>query len=929
MIEFYVLGQLQVWADGSRLRLRGTRQERLLAGLLLDSGRTVPIERLAAAVWEDEPPPTAERQVRNLAADLRRRLVAAGAPAQTMATERAGYRIAVDGDRLDAERFHKLVATARAGRDSDPAGAVAAFRAALALWRGELLDGLGGRLVESVAPAWTERRLAAWEECLSLELALGRHADVVAELSELAVRYPFRERLTELAMLALYRCGRQSEALTAYRELRCRLADELGVDPTGDVTRLHEAILRRDVAPREAEQAAQAPRPAQLPARPPTFVGRDAELAVLDALAARTAAEGAEGAGAVGAITGTAGVGKTALAVHWSHRAAERFPDGQLYVDLHGFEPSGTHVSAGEAVRGFLDALGVSGPRVPDGEAAQAALYRTLLSGRRMLVVLDNARDAAHVRPLLPGSGTCMVLVTSRDELTGLVAVADARPLPMKLFSSSEATDLLTRRIGKERVTAEPDAVDAIVRRCAGLPLALAITAARAATRPGFDLSSLAGELRDANGFPAGPLSGTDPATDIASVFDWSYRTLRPEAARLFRLIGVHPGTDVTAAAAASLAGVGVEESERLLRDLARGHLVAEPVPGRFAAHDLLRAYAAHLAHAHEPPAERTNAVRRVLDHYLRTAHAATLLLNPRRDAVPLVEPLPGVIPQVLCTTDAALRWFTEEHDTLLAAVTAAADLGLDAHAWQLAWAYAPILDRRGYWRDWIAVQEVALDAARRLGDLRGQADGHRHLAGALGRLGRYDEASAHYTRALELYQELADGTGEANMLINLSWVFEQQGRHRDALAATLRSLDIFRAAGNRTGEAVALNATGWHLAHLEEFADAADYCGRALALHEALENPVGAGNTFDSLGFIRHRLGDLDGAAEAYARSLEIFRRVGDRYSEACAMAHIGDVLYAAGTPVAARNAWRDALAVFERFSPRDAERIRVKLLQ
>jgi DNA-binding SARP family transcriptional activator/tetratricopeptide (TPR) repeat protein len=926
LIEFYVLGQLQVWADGARLRLRGTRQERLLAGLLLDSGRTVPIERLASAVWDGEPPTTAERQVRNLAADLRRRLVAAGAPEGMMATERAGYRIAVDSDGLDAERFNRLVATARAGRDSDAAGAVAAFRAALALWRGDLLDGLGGRLVESVAPAWTERRLAAWEECLSLELALGRHADVVAELGELAGRYPFRERLTELSMLALYRCGRQSEALTAYRALRDRLVDELGVDPTGDVTRLHDAILRRDVAPREAERAAATPRPAQLPAGPPTFVGREDELAVLNGLAART---NAAGQAAVCAITGTAGVGKTALTVHWSHRAAERFPDGQLYVDLRGFDPSGTHVSPGEAVRGFLDALGVSGPRVPDGEAAQAALYRTLLSGRRILVVLDNARDAAHVRPLLPGSGTCMVLVTSRDELTGLVAVGAARPLPVRLFSPSEATDLLTRRIGKERVTAEPDAVDAIVRRCAGLPLALAITAARAATRPGFDLSSVAGELRDANGFPAGPLSGADPATDIASVFEWSYRTLRPAAARLFRLIGVHPGTDITAAAAASLARTDVEESERLLHDLARVHLVAEPVPGRFAPHDLLRAYAARLAHAHEPPEERTRAVRRVLDHYLRTAHAATLLLNPRRDAVPLVAPLPGVTPQVLASTDAALRWFTEEHDTLLAAVTAAVDLGLDAHAWQLAWAYAPVLDRRGYWRDWIAVQEVALDAARRLGDVRGQADGHRHLAGAVGRTGRYDEASEHYTRALELYRTLADGTGEANMHINLSWVFEQQGRHRDALAATLRSLDIFRAVGNRTGEAVALNATGWHLAHLGEYAEAADYCDRALVLHEALDNPVGAANTFDSLGFIKQNLGELDAASEAYDRALALFRKVGDRYSEACAMAHIGDVLYAGGTHVAARNAWRDALAVFERFSPRDAERIRVKLLQ
>jgi DNA-binding SARP family transcriptional activator/Tfp pilus assembly protein PilF len=946
VLDFRILGQLEVWAGrpgpgaaqpADRVHLRGSRQERLLALLLLNVGRTVPVDRLATAVWDRDPPPTAHRQVQNLAAQLRRLLVTAGAAPDVVATERSGYRLAIAPDRVDAGRFDALVRAARADRDSDPAAALAALRAALALWRGEALEGVRGRVVETAAASWNERRLAVWEDCLGLALDSGCHAEVVAELTELSGRHPFRERLTELAMLALYRCGRQSDALEAYRRLRRRLADELGVDPTGSVTRLHDAILRRDPALAHAGDAGTDPttpgpaigtppaghRPAQLPAGVPAFAGRAAELATLDALADRATPDAPP---VVCAITGTAGVGKTTLAVHWAHRAADRFPAGQLYVNLRGYGPEPAAGGPAELLRELLEALGVPARRTPEGLSARAALYRSLLGGRRMLVVLDNARDAGQVRPLLPGGPGCLVLVTSRDELAGLVAADGAHPLGLDLLPAPEATALLVGRIGAHRVAAEPAAAADIVSRCARLPLALAIVAARAATRPSFPLAALAGELPGARpGLDA--LSGSDAATDVRSVFAWSYQTLSPAAARLFRLFGLHPGVDVGAAAAASLAGLRPEAVRPLLAELTRAHLFVEATPGRYTCHDLLRAYAAELVREHDPGPDRRAARHRVLDHYLHTACDATLVLHPHRDRIGLAPARPGVTPEGFGAAAGALAWFAAERDVLIAAVAAAAGAGFDTHTWQLAWALAPILDRQGHWQDWIRVQEQALAAAKRLGDRTGEADAHRHLAGAHGRLGRYDAAHVHYRHALDRYAELGDRTGEGNMHLNLGWVLEQQGRMADALHATQRSLAIFRAAGLPAGEAAAGNAVGWHYARLGDYGAAIGYCQRALDLHRALDNRVGAADTLDSLGYAFHHLGDHAAAADRYRQALDLFRAAGDSYNEASVLNHLGDVHRSAGEPAAAAAAWRQALEIFERFALADADEVRAKL--
>jgi Domain of unknown function (DUF4062)/NB-ARC domain len=468
--------------------------------------------------------------------------------------------------------------------------------------------------------------------------------------------------------------------------------------------------------------------PRQLPAAVQHFAGRTTELAALTGLLRRRAETG--GTVVISAIGGTAGVGKTALAVYWAHQVADRFPDGQLYVNLRGFDPAGTVVEPAEAVRRFLDAVGVPPERIPADLDAQAALYRSQLAGRRMLVVLDNARDTAQVRPLLPGAPTCLVLVTSRNQLSGLVAADGAHPIILKLLTPDEAQDLLTRRLGPDRTAAEPEAVEQIITACARLPLALAIVAAQAATHPHLPLATLASELcTDADRL--GPLTTDDPATDVRAVFSWSYHALIPEAARLFRLLGLHPGPDISTPTAASLAALPTSRVRLLLAELARANLIVEPIPGRYGFHDLLRAYAADLAHTVDTDQQRHNATHRILDHYLHTAYTAERLLNPARDPITLSSPQTGVAPEQLVDHRQALDWFTTERPVLLATVDHAATTGWDTHAGQLTWTLTTFLGRRGHWHDQVVAGRAAVAAAQRLADPPAQARAYRTVADA------------------------------------------------------------------------------------------------------------------------------------------------------------------------------------------------------
>jgi tetratricopeptide (TPR) repeat protein len=557
---------------------------------------------------------------------------------------------------------------------------------------------------------------------------------------------------------------------------------------------------------------------------------------------------------------------------------------------------------------------------------AQAALYRSLLNERRVLVVLDNARDAEQVRPLLPGSPGCLVVVTSRSNLSGLIAAEGAQPVILDLLSDEQAREVLARRLGLEQLRAEPGAVEDIIASCAGLPLALAVVAARVASRPGFPLAALADDLRQARG-SLDAFDSDDRATDVRGVFSWSYRTLSAPDARMFRLLGQHPGPRIGTAAAASLAGMRLREAAAALGSLAQAHLVDEQVPGRFGLHDLMRAYAAERLDADEGEPDRQAALHRMFDHYLHSAIAADRLLSPHRDREPLDAAQPGVTPESFGDERDALTWFTAEHPVLLALVQRAADAGFDIHACRLAWALTTFFDRRGHWHDSAAVQQTALRAARQLADVRAEAKAHRVLARALIQLDRHDDAHRHLQRALGLYGDLDDAAGSGRTHHTIAALLNRSADHDGALAHAQRALEMYTAAGRRKGQADALNAIGWFHAHLGGHKQALDYCERALRLYQEIGDREGEAYAWDSLGFAHRSLGDDRRAIACYKRAQRLWRTFGDRYFEATALAKLSSIHRATGDTDAAAAAWRAAMSILDEVGQPEADLIRAGL--
>ena len=713
-----------------------------------------------------------------------------------------------------------------------------------------------------------------------------------------------------------------------------RLADALGL--RGEVRRALIADAGRRLGGRgeagavtpPGDQVAGAGRgwivPRQLPASVRQFVGRERELAALNRLADQV--DGAAGAVVISALGGTAGVGKTALALRWAHQVAGRFPDGQLYLNLRGFDPSGTPMPPAEAVRGLLDGVGVPAGQIPASADAQAGLYRSLLSGRRMLLVLDNARDEEQVRPLLPGSPGCLVVVTSRRHLAGLVAVEGACALTLDVLTGAEAQAMLAQRLGPARLEREPGGVADLIGLCARLPLALAVAAARVSARPHLRLSCFAAELNDARR-RLDALDAGDRLASVRAVFSWSLASLPAPAVRMFGLLGVHPGPDITVPAAASLAGVRPGQAGQALAELTRAHLLTAPACGRYACHDLLRAYAAEQAAALDGQDGRHAAAGRVLDHYLHTAHAAALLLSPSRTPVTLAAPRPQVTPERLASYQEALDWFEAERQVLLAAVTLAAETGFDVHGWQLPWALADFLDRRGHWHDGAALQRTALAAATRLGDTLGQAMAGRALGKACAWLTDYDQARGHLADSLSRYRQLGDRDGQARVHQSLNWVCERQARYGDALGHAEQALALFQAADDQAGQAAALNAIGWCHVLLGDPQRARTFCHRALALNRERGNRRSEALTWDSLGYAEHQVGRFAKAAACYRRALHLFQECGDRFYEAEILTHLGNTRHAAGDPQEARAAWQAALDILDDLRHPDADEVRAKL--
>jgi DNA-binding SARP family transcriptional activator/tetratricopeptide (TPR) repeat protein len=923
-----LLGPIDVAVGDNVRAVHGLRRKAVLAVLALHPGEIVSTGRLVDAVWGDSAPPTAGNTLQSHVSHLRQVL---GSRAAIRARP-PGYLLDLGADASDVEVAERLI---RQGMAADDRGHRAQrLRSALALWRGRPLADITGLVwLDEQAERLDQLRLRTVRALIEARLALGEHAQLVPDLERLTGEHRFDEQLHAQLMLALYRTGRQADALAVYRRLRHALSEDLGIDPSQPVRDLEADILRQDPAldlPGPAIEPAAGLTvavPAQLPLAVPEFAGRAAELASLDALLPETAAAAAPVT--ISAVSGTAGVGKTALAVHWAHRVAHRFPDGQLYVNLRGFDPNGAPLDPAEAVRGFLDALGVPAQRIPAGLPAQTALYRSLLAGKRVLVVLDNARGVEQVRPLLPGGPGCLVVVTSRDQLTGLVATEGARPLTLELLSTAEARELIACRLGCERVAAEPDAVDDIVARCARLPLALAVAAARAATRPGFPLAVLAAELRDATGV-LDVLRGGDGATDVRAVFALSYQALSPDAARLFRLLALDPGPDISTPAAASVAGVARVAADGLrapLAELTRAHLLTEHAPGRYTFHDLLRAYAAEQVGSLDPVGDRNAAMHRMLDHYLHTAHAAARLLDPYLEPISLAPRQPGVTVLAHATAEDAFRWFNAEHPAVLAAIHLAADAGFDTHTWQLAWTMTTYYLRRGCWHDQTLAQAAGLDAARRLNCREAEAHALYGLALGYARSGRLHDAQPRFSRALELFGALGDCANEASVHLRLGWLSSRLGRPAVALSRVLQALDLFRAAGNHAVRGRVLADIGWCHAQLGNYRRALVCCGQALAAIQEVGERNWEAGTWDSLGLAHRGLGNVEQATMCYRRALDMYRQLGDRYNEAGTLASLGDTYAAARDLDAARRTWQAALDIFDELNHPDAEVVRAKL--
>ncbi len=918
-----LLGPLEVRAAGQAVPVTQQRLRALLALLALAPNRVVSESALIEGLWGQD---TARPREGNLHAQiyqLRKRLIAMEPSRESprLVTRPPGYQLALGPEESDLAQFIALAARGRdAARSGEPITAASLLGQALTLWRGPALADVADMTdrLAAEAAALDEQRLAVQADYADAGLAAGMHGELAVELAVLVARHPLQERLRGQLMLALYRSGRQGEALASYQEGRRILRAELGVEPGPELKDLQDKILHADAslaAPSPAIRAGTGPIvPRQLPAGVRHFAGRESELSQLDSLLNQNVPGGTI---VITAISGTGGIGKTALALRWSHQVAARFPDGQLYVNLRGYDPGGTPLTSAEAVRGFLDALGVPPTEIPEAPDAGAALFRTMLADRRMLILLDNAKDPEQVRPLLPASAGCLVIVTSRSELTGLSITDGASTIPLGLVSPAEAEALLAARLGPDRLAVDPAATSHLIDLCARLPLALAITAARAAANPSVPLASFAAQMSSEHdrldAFDIG-----DATTSVRAVFSWSVSQLSDAAARLFRLLGLHPGPDFTVPAAGSLAGLPWSQAQRLLAELARASLIFEHVPGRYAFHDLLRAYAGEEAGNHESATDRQTALRRVLDHYLYTARPAGALIFAEDLPLPELVPLEdrGVSPERPDTTLAAISWFRAEHQVLIASSLLAEACGFSSHAWQIPCTMTQYFRAVVRTRDWASLESVALTAATRLGDDRALGRVYFSMGTRCRITGDYDDAIHYLKESMSHFRAIGDLASQASVDLAVSTVYRSRreflaGDVTEHILAALshasKALDWCSSAGDRTGEARALADLSNHHLALGELATAKDYCSRALELNVEIGHMTGQVDALDTLGRINIGRHDYDQAISCLLAALTTCSQAGIPVRPLHILESLGDAYLAKGDTAAAQATWQE----------------------
>ncbi len=881
-MRFRILGPLEVFDNERQVSIGGPQQRGLLAVLLLNANRVVSAERLVEYLWGEQPPQTARGLLQGCVAGLRRVLKTTDAfgTRQPLVSRAPGYLIDVRVGELDLASFEELVAKASAVAADSVVGLKersALLTQALDLWRGPVVDGINLDPVRVEAAHLEERRLAALEERIEVELRLDRQVALIGELRGHVRTYPLRERFWALLIRALAGAGRQADALAAYAELRANLVDELGMEPSATVQELHRQIVagppptarsRRDEQPRGTV-------PAQLPAQTSAFTGRSDALRTLDGLLSD-----ADDGVAIGVISGTPGVGKTTLAVHWAHRVRDRFQDGQLYVNLRGFETA-PPVRPIDALAGFLRALGVRPDQVPVDVDQASALYRSMLAGKRVLVVLDNARSAEQARPLLPGNPGCAVIVTSRQRLGGLIAREGGQLVPLDVLSELEAQELLAELLGSERTAGEASSAAELVRLCANLPLALRISAAGLAVHPEQSIASYVDHLQESGQLDALRL-GDDEDVAVRGAFDLSYEGLDPQARKLFRLLGLVPGPDVTLDAAAALLGSDPAEARALLKQLAAAHLVGEVGLGRYSFHDLLRLYAEDRAVAEDTDSQRAFAVDRLYGWYLDAVGAAASLLYPLVLRLQVRESPRSTHADAA----AALSWLDAERTNLVAAVVHAAARGVrPASAWLLADAVRGYFWLRRHSVDWLAVAQAAQDLAEEAGDFHAQAAAHFSLGMAYLSLNQYADAIEHQQRAFSLSRKANWQAGQVNALTNLGLVHFERGDLELAAAHHVQALSINRRLGSIRGEGFNLKNLG-HIALVRgELAEAREHLEQALRHHDKIDDLHGRAADHTHLGELHHLLGSLGEARSALTEAVDLNRQVGNVNGEGRAL--------------------------------------------
>ncbi len=906
MATIGLLGEVIAHVGGRPAVLGPARQRCVLAALAVDAGRVVAADRLAGRVWAADLVGRRRGSLHSYLARLRRSLrddgdgEGDGGSDGADILRRSGGYLLVGAD-VDLDRFRALVARASSGTD-DPL-AERLLVEALDLWRGEALTGLDSDWAHTERERLQQERSAAEEALVAVRLRLGQGAELLPLLSPRVSAAPLDEVLAGHYMLALHRAGRTADALAHYRDIRERLVTELGTDPGPGLREAHQRILAGTPVTTAVKPVVV---PRQLPAVPASFVGRRTELGRLDAVAAGTVVLGGPG-----------GIGKTWLALHWAHRHRERFPDGQLFVDLRGFSPDERPMDPDVAVRGFLDTLGVEPGRVPTDAHARTALFRSLVAGKRLLLVLDNATGTGQVVPLLPGGDTCTVLITSRTRLVGLIAGHDAHLLSVGTLSDAEARAVLTRRLGTARITAEPAAVEEMIEFCGGFPLALGVVAGHAAVRPQLPLAALAADLREVG---IDLLDHDDPVAGLPTVLSWSLRHLTTEQRTVFALLGIAPGPDIGLPAAASLTALPVAHLRKVVGAIEEASLLARDAHGRCAMHDLVRAYAITVAHDLPEPV-REAALERVVDFYLHTANTADRLLNPHR-RLELDPPTPGTRPHPLPDAAAALAWLTVEHPQVLAAQHTAEVQRRYRVVGQLAWTLYTFLVRRGYRAEVLATWQAAVAAADRLPDAAAGALAHRRLGRAHSRLGRHDEAISHLRRALDLAE---DPTEQAHIHHAFAAVLERRADYRQAMEHAHQALALYRRLGLPLLSAHALTAMGSAAVHLGEYDSARDHGQAARELCHRHHDPAGEADALDTLGRAAYHTEHQHVALAHFREALGLYRSLGNTTAAANTLVNLGRAHHALAQHEDARAAWQEALDLY-RQQGRDAEAAEVQ---